>query len=106
SLSSHLIIACSSPLSPSTTLFRSRGTSATDECGSRPYGADTGSRCAADDARHHPKNRTRGPCCSVRLPPCIPVGITHRFSWWSRSEEHTSELQSRFDLVCRLLLEK
>src|SRR5699024_12116935 len=27
----------------------------------------------------------------------VPVG---------RSEEHTSELQSRFDLVCRLLLEK
>src|SRR5207249_11624362 len=27
--------------------------------------------------------------------------------WLSdRSEEHTSELQSRFDLVCRLLLEK
>src|SRR5207249_10349293 len=31
--------------------------------------------------------------------------------WWMipvprRSEEHTSELQSRFDLVCRLLLEK
>src|SRR5699024_12220693 len=27
--------------------------------------------------------------------------------WWKahRSEEHTSELQSRFDLVCRLLLE-
>src|SRR5207249_7317049 len=25
---------------------------------------------------------------------------------WKRSEEHTSELQSRFDLVCRLLLEK
>src|SRR5699024_12389549 len=30
------------------------------------------------------------------------------FSKWCcrRSEEHTSELQSRFDLVCRLLLEK
>src|SRR2546429_6298421 len=30
------------------------------------------------------------------------------FSWWnaSRSEEHTSELQSRLHLVCRLLLEK
>src|SRR5699024_11595915 len=28
--------------------------------------------------------------------------ILHHF----RSEEHTSELQSRFDLVCRLLLEK
>src|SRR5699024_12548944 len=26
--------------------------------------------------------------------------------WRRRSEEHTSELQSRFDLVCRLLLEK
>src|SRR5699024_11533258 len=32
------------------------------------------------------------------------------FSWQGspglRSEEHTSELQSRFDLVCRLLLDK
>src|SRR5207247_3337884 len=27
-------------------------------------------------------------------------------SVYSRSEEHTSELQSRVDLVCRLLLEK
>src|SRR2546428_14131048 len=27
-------------------------------------------------------------------------------STWERSEEHTSELQSRSDLVCRLLLEK
>src|SRR5690349_22215146 len=27
-------------------------------------------------------------------------------SRWDRSEEHTSELQSRRDLVCRLLLEK
>src|SRR2546428_5682176 len=26
--------------------------------------------------------------------------------WGARSEEHTSELQSRSDLVCRLLLEK
>src|SRR5699024_11972078 len=30
----------------------------------------------------------------------------HRGFLYSRSEEHTSELQSRFDLVCRLLLEK
>src|SRR5699024_11704251 len=29
-----------------------------------------------------------------------------RFEEPARSEEHTSELQSRFDLVCRLLLEK
>src|SRR5690606_40601841 len=27
-------------------------------------------------------------------------------SWGARSEEHTSELQSRENLVCRLLLEK
>src|SRR5699024_12029463 len=27
-------------------------------------------------------------------------------NYLERSEEHTSELQSRFDLVCRLLLEK
>src|SRR5699024_12233562 len=33
---------------------------------------------------------------------------THIFlsDFTRRSEEHTSELQSRFDLVCRLLLEK
>src|SRR5699024_12574013 len=37
-----------------------------------------------------------------------PKGLAHSFSSSSssRSEEHTSELQSRFDLVCRLLLEK
>src|SRR5699024_12844495 len=29
-----------------------------------------------------------------------------RVQHFNRSEEHTSELQSRFDLVCRLLLEK
>src|SRR5438067_11388230 len=31
---------------------------------------------------------------------------SYHFKLSSRSEEHTSELQSRFDLVCRLLLEK
>src|SRR5207249_10791724 len=30
----------------------------------------------------------------------------HRREKIARSEDHTSELQSRFDLVCRLLLEK
>src|SRR5207249_11391317 len=34
------------------------------------------------------------------------LGRERRRSDRSRSEEHTSELQSRFDLVCRLLLEK
>src|SRR5207249_6606437 len=43
-----------------------------------------------------------------------PPGLSHSCDidghWWAgvvkRSEEHTSELQSRYDLVCRLLLEK
>src|SRR5699024_11552561 len=34
------------------------------------------------------------------------IGPTGFISLSGRSEEHTSELQSRFDLVCRLLLEK
>src|SRR5699024_12053469 len=45
--------------------------------------AATGSRGGSVSARQLP---------DCRIPP--------------RSEEHTSELQSRFDLVCRLLLEK
>src|SRR5699024_11812673 len=46
--------------------------------------------------------------CMIRasLPPATtsPRNISRERS--RRSEEHTSELQSRFDLVCRLLLEK
>src|SRR5699024_11939765 len=37
------------------------------------------------------------------LDPLIAEPVLQR---GTRSEEHTSELQSRFDLVCRLLLEK
>src|SRR3712207_8840160 len=37
-----------------------------------------------------------------RCPCCFASGVLNR----SRSEEHTSELQSRQYLVCRLLLEK
>src|SRR5207249_6423904 len=44
------------------------------------------------------------------LPASAPVRnrVTHGLPLQDgeRSEEHTSELQSRFDLVCRLLLEK
>src|SRR6266513_6276449 len=38
--------------------------------------------------------------------PPLRTSSSCRTSGSSRSEEHTSELQSRFDLVCRLLLEK
>src|SRR5687768_17794958 len=34
------------------------------------------------------------------------AGALHAQREWRRSEEHTSELQSRLHLVCRLLLEK
>src|SRR5699024_11398933 len=34
------------------------------------------------------------------------MGLATTMEAGMRSEEHTSELQSRFDLVCRLLLEK
>src|SRR5260221_3543062 len=40
--------------------------------------------------------------------PLITVAKAFQFgrAIWDRSEEHTSELQSHSDLVCRLLLEK
>src|SRR5438067_3753908 len=41
-----------------------------------------------------------GVCQPARITGCAAVLVLRR------SEEHTSELQSRFDLVCRLLLEK
>src|SRR5690554_1861081 len=39
---------------------------------------------------------------------CINAGLVYKLMtrWLDRSEEHTSELQSRPHLVCRLLLEK
>src|SRR2546422_2931850 len=36
----------------------------------------------------------------------VPWSMSSRVPWAPRSEEHTSELQSRLHLVCRLLLEK
>src|SRR5437868_10298150 len=38
---------------------------------------------------------------TLRITPAMAAGLSDHV----RSEEHTSELQSRFDLVCRLLLE-
>src|SRR3989449_1874233 len=47
--------------------------------------------------------------CGAARPPRGPVATArdHRLAMaFARSEEHTSELQSRLHLVCRLLLEK
>src|SRR5437868_12181359 len=57
-----------------------------------------------------PSTRHRAPSTPFRGR-CSPGSSSARAGRTSRcgdrrSEEHTSELQSRFDLVCRLLLEK
>src|SRR5688572_31995847 len=51
--------------------------------------------------------RSRGPSPSSSTPPLAepPEGRTDSMTK-PRSEEHTSELQSQSNLVCRLLLEK
>src|SRR5690349_23945478 len=71
-----------STLFPYTTLFRSPGRQHRHAVG-RAY------RRPDPVARLSPRTLRRGVTCAT-----------------SRSEEHTSELQSRRDLVCRLLLEK
>src|SRR3712207_8985323 len=79
-----------STLFPYTTLFRSppRRTRPRHAAVADPLASDPGGegRSLAEDGV-----RTR---------------LRHGSSVWSRSEEHTSELQSRQYLVCRLLLEK
>src|SRR2546428_6466445 len=74
-----------STLFPYTTLFRSPPDDRVD--------AEHERRAAPEDERHAggPQRDARGARGRQRA---------------SRSEEHTSELQSRSDLVCRLLLEK
>src|SRR5437868_8087819 len=71
-----------STLFPYTTLFRSLPPHA--------YSIDLSASCGKTRAR--PRRRI---AAARRVDAAI-----------LRSEEHTSELQSRFDLVCRLLLEK
>src|SRR5690242_21575390 len=52
-------------------------------------------------------NRTPGIVLSVqRQPGANVIEVVDRIKALLRSEEHTSELQSHVNLVCRLLLEK
>src|SRR3712207_8216906 len=78
-----------STLFPYTTLFRSSGVPAY-YAALHPFG--TGAMIFAM-LRSTYKTLARG-------------GIEWRGTFYPRSEEHTSELQSRQNLVCRLLLEK
>src|SRR5206468_6527142 len=103
-----LILLCPpcSTLFPYTTLFRSRLES--NHWAPRvAWGCltgNTGSLPCKPAVFHSPSPRT---VSASRQP---PLRISRRplrksFAPLSRSEEHTSELQSRSDLVCRLLLE-
>src|SRR2546422_4515450 len=47
-----------------------------------------------------------GPPCRAGIPVASPRARGQPRHGGTRSEEHTSELQSRLHLVCRLLLEK
>src|SRR3712207_8382364 len=81
-----------STLFPYTTLFRSAAHAAHDEArrgGGRPA---AGSVCRDGASTDCARKRARGRLLTDSVQP--------------RSEEHTSELQSRQYLVCRLLLEK
>src|SRR2546428_5570516 len=53
-----------------------------------------------------PTRRQTSPAPSLSRPTVMATIVTSTTPRPPRSEEHTSELQSRSDLVCRLLLEK
>src|SRR5437773_3742306 len=86
------------PLFPYTTLFRS---DTAENLASNPGGATDTDRTTTSAGRT-PVNRRCNP--STSLSRLTSTCATWPDAW--RSEEHTSELQSHHDLVCRLLLEK
>src|SRR5690606_41847079 len=61
-------------------------------------------RCGGSRSRSRP--RPPPPSRDRRRWPTAPRTPPTAAGRWPRSEEHTSELQSREKLVCRLLLEK
>src|SRR3989449_7353159 len=105
-----------STLFPYTTLFRSNGRARNAAFQAAPHRlggkrkSQAGREGEADPALHRRAGRTM--TIEFSRP---KSSATRRSSRWSgtqrspsttRSEEHTSELQSRLHLVCRLLLEK
>src|SRR5260221_14499107 len=83
---------------PRSTLFPTRRSS------DLPY-QEEWLRCRAGrKLTRYPRNLS-GSCCGLPLGQTSVIALVH-YGKSSRSEEHTSELQSHSDLVCRLLLEK
>src|SRR5947209_2470298 len=95
-----------STLFPYTTLFRSER-EALDELG-HPLQAEQ-AEAQRHQREHRPADQAAGVlrhlAGHVRLDHERPDQRDHRVDERQRSEEHTSELQSRQYLVCRLLLE-
>src|SRR3712207_7582342 len=95
-----------STLFPYTTLFRSEGALSMGGEGQEPSKSQEqrpggGEHNPQDDQQRHPGlRRTRALHNMTRC-----GGVVDGHLLISRSEEHTSELQSRQYLVCRLLLE-
>src|SRR5207249_11511127 len=63
-------------------------------------------RSMSSPYHHHHPFRMNSFSVSIHSFYYISIGALLNIYTFIRSEEHTSELQSRFDLVCRLLLEK
>src|SRR5207247_4457958 len=82
------------PLFPYTPLFRSASASGTRACSASPA------------HQPGPPAASLGRAPSSRGPSGEDGALPSDAAGGPRSEEHTSELQSRVDLVCRLLLEK
>src|SRR5206468_11458428 len=59
-----------------------------------------------DESQARSGGRDAAPAGVPQGPQSAGAGAPGRAGHRQRSEEHTSELQSRSDLVCRLLLEK
>src|SRR2546430_11696643 len=79
-----------STLFPYTTLFRSPAPT----------------RATSDSATWPTTSTSRMPKRRRALPPVRSLSLNASTTSGLRSEEHTSELQSQSNLVCRLLLEK
>src|SRR2546430_7593900 len=90
-----------STLFPYTTLFRSENDADVDSATARSH---TQNPQAGRHAGHAATTVGPGPAATSRLPR-VPRAVARRRDR-ARSEEHTSELQSQSNLVCRLLLEK
>src|SRR5206468_13088566 len=69
----------------------------------RPWSMCSAARAPASSGVR--TSTTRTPIWNGNVQPAASYGCSGGPSGYSRSEEHTSELQSRSDLVCRLLLE-